>query len=146
MKKNIQTLIIILIIPLVGFSQNKFSFGVNTNVEIGFTSIEKSDLFSQFDESLSNIITYSAGLQAQYNFNNNTFVRSGVNFINKDISYTVDGFLFGTGITDTTTNSSRIDNDINIKSIAIPVDYGIMLNPNNEKVNFIVGIGVLYQI
>ncbi|MCB0562520.1 MAG: hypothetical protein KDD09_26390, partial [Phaeodactylibacter sp.] len=83
MKKQIQIIIIALILPIVGFCQNKFSIGANVNSQISILTINDSQAANGIDEKGGLGFGYSIGIQAQYGFNEKTFLRTGINYQNR---------------------------------------------------------------
>lgn len=136
MKRSIQIITIFLILPIIGFSQNKFSLGANLNTEINSLKIIDSET-----EKGGIGVGYSIGIQAQYGLNEKTFLRSGINYQNDNYSYSRGALRWSSGdITPAT------QNDITIKSIGIPVDFGYTIKSKNQKINYFIGFGGLINL
>ena len=144
MKKQIQIIIIALILPIVGFCQNKFSIGANVNSQISILTINDSQAANGIDEKGGLGFGYSIGIQAQYGFNEKTFLRTGINYQNRVNRHKIEGLRFGTDIINGT--ESSIQNDIEITSIGIPVDFGYSMKSKNEKINYLVGFGGVINV
>jgi len=144
MKRYIQIFSILLLLPFFSNGQGNFSYGINATIEYGFTSITNSNAAANLTEEIEPIFGTSFGLQAQYDFNSNIFIRSGINYLKKDIGYVLDGLVFTSDIINGTV--SKIESDVNIQSIAIPVDYGFRFGVPSGKISVILGIGAQFNI
>lgn len=144
MKRQIQIIVIALVLPIVGFCQNKFSIGANVNSQISILTINNSQSANGIDEKGGLGLGYSIGIQTQYGFNEKTFLRSGINYQNRINRHKIKGLRFGTDIINGT--ESSIQNDITITSIGIPVDFGYSVKSKKEKINYLIGIGGLINI
>lgn len=80
MKRQIQIIGIALVLPIVGFCQNKFSIGANVNSQISILRINNSQAANGIDEKGGLGLGYSIGIKTQYGFNEKTFLRSGINY------------------------------------------------------------------
>ncbi|MCB9346413.1 MAG: outer membrane beta-barrel protein [Lewinellaceae bacterium] len=144
MKKQIQIIVIILILPIIGLCQNKFSFGANANTQISLITINDSQAASGIDEKGGIGVGYSIGIQAQYGLNEKIFLRSGINYQNRKNRHKIEGLRFGTDIMNGT--ESSIQNDITITSIGIPVDFGYSIKSKSEKINYVIGFGGVINV
>lgn len=145
MNKIINIIILLLLLPICVFSQSKFSTGVNINSQVSFLRITDSYASSGIgiEEKGRPGFGYSVGIQTQYELNENIFLRSGVNYQNRNHRHKIDGLKFGTDIGGT---ESNIQNDITISSIGIPVDFGYLIRSSNEKVNYQIGFGGILNV
>jgi hypothetical protein len=144
MKKQIQIIVIILILPIMGLCQNKFSIGAIANTQISLMTINDSQAASGIDEKGGIGIGYSIGIQAQYSLNEKIFLRSGINYQNRKNRHKIKGLRLGTDIFNGT--ESSVQNDITITSIGIPVDFGYSIKSKNEKINYVIGFGGVINV
>jgi outer membrane protein with beta-barrel domain len=144
MKKQILIIAIILTLPILGFCQNKFSVGVNANSQISLMTIKNSQSASGIEEKGKLGIGYSIGIQAQYGLNEKIFLRSGLNYQNRNNRHKIEGLKFGTDILNGT--ESSIQNDITISSIGIPIDLGYLIKSKKGKINYFIGFGGLVNV
>lgn len=139
MKRQIQIIIFILTLPMVGLCQNKFSIGANVNSQISILTIKDSNAPSGINETAGLGIGYSLGLQTQYNINEKLFLRSGIHYQNRRNRHKIGGLRFPSGI-------AIIQNDITITSMGIPVDFGYSIKSKNEKINYVIGLGGVINV
>lgn len=139
MRHQIQIIATFLLLPMLGISQNKFSFGVNANAQLSFLAINKYQSPSRLEEKAGLGLGYSAGIQAQYNLSKKVFIRSGINYLTRNHRHKIENLIFETDILNGTESSIR--NDISISSIGIPLDFGYRIKSKKEKINYLIGIG-----
>lgn len=139
MKNQIKIIVIILLSPVLGFSQNKFSVGANVNAETNVMKIEDSQHGNGLEEKGGLGFGYSIGIQAQYRLSEKIFLRSGLDYQNRNHRHKIEGLKFGTDILNGT--ESSIQNDIMISSIGIPIDFGYLIKSKKEKINYLIGFG-----
>ncbi len=144
MKKHIRIISIMLIFPIMGFSQNKISLGANVNTPISLMTIKAPQTAGGIGEKGGIGIGYSLGIQAQYDLNPKVFLRSGINYQNIKNRHKIEGLKFETDILNDT--ESSIQNDIIITSIGIPVDLGYTINSKNKKINYMIGFGSILNV
>ena len=144
MKNQIQIIVIVIALPFLGLSQNKFSVGANGNSQISLMTIKDSQAASGIDEKGGVGVGYSIGIQAQYALKEKTFLRSGINYQNRKNRHKIEGLRFGTDIINDT--ESSIQNDITITSIGIPIDFGYSIKSKNEKITYIIGLGGVINV
>lgn len=139
-----------LLIPFFGFGQSKFSFGVNAGAEISKLIIEDRAISSSIDQKGGIGFGYSLGLQTQYALNEKTFLRAGFNFQNQRYQQKITGLRFASDINlldPMNTTESRIENNMDVSSISIPVDLGFRFkSKKNEKLNFLFGFGGIFHV
>jgi hypothetical protein len=141
MKQKIQALTIILALPIWGFCQNKFPIGVNANSEISVMKIQYSYSVGGIKEKGGMGVGFSVGIQAQYFLNEKIFLRSGLCYQHIKHRHTMENLIFATDIQNGT--KSRLQNNISILSIGIPIDFGYLFKGKNEKINYLIGFGGL---
>jgi opacity protein-like surface antigen len=139
MKHQIQIITTILLLPILGISQNKFSFGINANAQLSFLDIKAYKSISGFEAKGGVGLGYSAGIQAQYDLSKKVFVRSGLNYLTRNLRQKIEGLRFETDILNGT--ESSIQNNASISSIGIPLDFGYRIQSKKEKINYLIGIG-----
>jgi hypothetical protein len=139
MKRQIQIIIFILTLPMVGLCQKKFSVGANVNSQISILTIKDSNAPSGINEKAGLGIGYSLGLQAQYNINEKLFLRSGIQYQNRINRHKIGGLRYPSGI-------ASIQNDITIISMGIPFDFGYSIKSKNEKMNYVIGLGGVINV
>jgi len=141
---QIQLLITFLMLSINGFSQNKFSIGINGNAQITKMTINESMSPTGIDEKGEIGFGYSAGLQIEYNIKERVFLRSGIGYQELNHRHLIEGLRFGTDIQNGT--SSSIQNDILISSIIIPLDIGCRIPSKKGKLNYLIGVGGMVNI
>jgi hypothetical protein len=144
MKRQIQLIVLALALPIVGLCQNKFSIGANVNSQISLITIKDSQTPSGLDEKGGLGVGYSIGIQTQYELNEKTFLRSGINYQNRKNRHKIEGLRFATDFMNGT--ESNIQNDITITSIGIPVDFGYAIKSKNQKINYVIGLGGVINV
>lgn len=142
-KKN-QIIAIILIFPIITFSQKRFSFGINANSHISILSIKKNQVVNETEEKGKREFGYMLGFQTQYDLSEKVILRSGLNFQNRKIHHRIEGLRFGSDIRDNT--ESSIQNKISIKSIGIPLDLGFLIKSKKNKINYLIGFGGIMNL
>jgi len=133
MKKLIQFTTILMILPILGFCQNKFSVGANVNTEINFLKFKNAPFNN------GRALGYSIGLQTQYSLNEKTFLRSGINYQKNKYRHKIS-LRWSTGHLQT----DQID--LTIQSIGIPIDFGYRIKSKNQKINYLIGLGGLFNL
>jgi hypothetical protein len=139
MKRHIQIILVILIFPIMGFSQRKISLGANVSTPISLMTIKDPQTVGGIGEKEGIGIGYSAGIQVQYDLNPKVFLRSGINYQNIRSRHKIEGLQFGTDILNGT--ESSIQNDIITTSMGIPADLGYTINSKHAKINYMIGFG-----
>lgn len=140
MKKQVQILLIILTIPVLGLCQDKFSAGANfSTMASKLVMVNSNAPDVGISEKGSYGIGYSFGIQAQYKLNEKLFLRTGMQYQNQRYRHQIDGMRFPTDIVNETESSIR--NDIAVSSIGIPVDFGYRIRTGNEKISYLIGLG-----
>jgi len=145
--KNI--IIVFLLLPVICFSQSKFSVGLNVGAKAGILSStgEKNRSISQ----KANIkFGYSIALDATYQIADHIFIRSGFGFEKSNFGHQTEGVLWGTCIeaalaVGETPKETNYYDDFSIKSIIVPVDLGYVFRAKEGTEKFYLGIGVQYN-
>jgi opacity protein-like surface antigen len=140
--KKITILLLLLCNAFIAQAQNRFSAGIAFGPQLSSMKITRpytSPFLSGVQESGGVGIGYFAGVQLEYNFMKNFFVRSGMNYQITTHQYRVLGLEF--------TNEKGVSfqgvfmNDMQVNSIDLPLDLGYRIETNSEKINVVVGVG-----
>lgn len=141
--KNQIAILALSILPLVSFGQNKFSVGVNANAQWSFMKVvQNAAMFAT--EKGGTALGYAFGLQIQYDFSENWFLRSGAGYQVANHLYRMDGLQFATDIMDGTT--SRIESHVALHAIGIPLDLGYRFPVKGGAFSFLLGASGLIAI
>ncbi|MFK7973044.1 MAG: outer membrane beta-barrel protein [Bacteroidia bacterium] len=143
MIRQISFILAFLLLPILAFSQNKLSFGVQAQPKLSFYSTEYTKgtgflrvAFSSNGESLG----VSFGGFVQYEIGSNFFVRSGLSHESTKFENTIWGPIFPDDLINETTSTLRYTATFSF--ISIPLDFAYRLTPRNGKVQVHVGLGV----
>lgn len=144
MNKQIQLVAILLILPIIGFAQNKFSFGVNVNAQASLMKITDSKALPGLYEKSGVAPGYSIGTQIQYYLNQKIFLRSGIGYQSRRSRHKIEGLKLGTDLMNGTV--STLQNDVIINSIGVPIEIACLIGTKNEKLKYLVGWGGTFNL
>jgi len=142
--KNI--ILAFLLLPVICFSQSKFSVGLNVGAKVGLLQFESAGNNSIAQKA--NIkIGYSVGLDATYQTTDRIFLRSGFGYENSQFGFQTEGVVLGTCIdaTNGIVRESNYYDRLSIESIIIPLDLGFVIWEKEGIDKFYFGIGTQYN-
>ena len=141
--------ILFFLLPALCFGQSKFTVGINFGGKLG-----KIKLSEQANSSISQSSKikagYSLGVYVSYPLTEKIFIRSGFGYENSRFDFQTEGVLWGNCIDEAlaageTPKETNYYDDISIKSVIVPIDFGYVVweKEGGEKLYF--GIGGQYN-
>lgn len=140
--KKITILLLLLCNAFLFQAQSRFSAGIAFGPQLSSMKITRpytSPFSSGLKESGGVGLGYFAGVQMEYNFMNNFFVRSGINYQIAKHQYRILGLEYANDAGEST--PAKFINDIQIYSFDLPLDLGYRIETSLKKVNIVVGLG-----
>jgi hypothetical protein len=141
--KNQIVILALSILPLASFGQSKFSVGVNANAQWSFMNVVQNGAMFATEKG-GTALGYAFGLQVQYDFSENWFLRSGAGYQVANHLYRIEGLQFATDIMDGTT--SRIESHVALHAVGIPLDLGYRFPLKGGAFSFLLGASGLIAI
>lgn len=139
MKKFHLILILLVLTPLMGYSQYKLSYGGNVNYGLNTIDVNLSQLWTGIRNNSGIAPGYSVGLDVRLDIDKTVFFRTGVQYIRSNYRHELEGIDFAQA--GPFARPSSIRDEISLSSIGIPIEMGFVLKKGKKDQSYYLGFG-----